>query len=513
MRQNQFKIIFNYLKGTIQMIKLEEVFKRSGVPTHTFVEPLEYKSLLVSIRTPGRATIIEGPSGIGKTTCVNKIINSLQGEFSNTPLILSGRKNKDLATINNLPSQDNIGLVIIDDFHRLSEDIKNQLADYIKILADEEDENNKIIIIGINKAGQSLLNYAIDLTGRIDTISFEANPIEKIQDLIELGERALNISINIKDEIAQDAEGSFHLAQMLCHEACIEAGILEKSETFKHTTLSMETIRQRVLKELDKTFFERAKLFATGPRLRRAGRTPYLRLLKWLSETKDWTLNVYDCMRENPEHKNSIGQIVDKNYLNNFLLEKIELQDVLHFEQTTGVLAIEDPKFFYYIKNILWSKFAEKVGYKAFEYDKTYDFALSFAGENRDVAELLYEKLSELEFSVFYDLNEQHRILSSNVEDYLAPIYSSEATYIIVLLGPEYPVKIWTKFESEQFKSRFGENAIIPIWFSDARPSIFDTTRQYGGMTLDTSKDFDKQVEKIVDTLYKKIEEKKYGLN
>ncbi len=38
--------------------------------THTFVEPVEYRDLLLNLRTPGRGLVIEGPSGIGKTTAV-----------------------------------------------------------------------------------------------------------------------------------------------------------------------------------------------------------------------------------------------------------------------------------------------------------------------------------------------------------------------------------------------------------------------------------------------------------
>lgn len=75
------------------MKRLEDVFKRSGVPTYTFVEPTEYKSLLVSIRTPGRGTIVEGPSGIGKTTRVLRVIDSLGGDIPVTKL--SGRNPDD----------------------------------------------------------------------------------------------------------------------------------------------------------------------------------------------------------------------------------------------------------------------------------------------------------------------------------------------------------------------------------------------------------------------------------
>jgi len=178
---------------------LEEVFKRSGMPTYTFVEPAEYKGLLVSIRTNGRGTIVEGPSGIGKTTSVLRIIRSLGTNIAVTEL--SGRRPDDYDLIAALPEMGDIGLVLIDDFHRLPDPTKFLLADYIKLLADREDVKSKIVVVGINKAGQSLINYANDLTGRIDTISFEANPDDKVEELIALGESALNIEINIKNDI------------------------------------------------------------------------------------------------------------------------------------------------------------------------------------------------------------------------------------------------------------------------------------------------------------------------
>src|SRR5690606_6341357 len=128
-------------------------------------------------RTPGRGTIVEGPSGIGKTTSALRIIESITKDRVVTSL--SGRNPDDYDLIASLPEMGDLGIVLIDDFHRLPDKTKFVLADYIKLLADTENNRSKIIIVGINKAGQSLLNYASDLTGRIDTITFEANPEEK----------------------------------------------------------------------------------------------------------------------------------------------------------------------------------------------------------------------------------------------------------------------------------------------------------------------------------------------
>jgi MoxR-like ATPase len=81
--------------------KLEEVFKLSGVPTFTFVPPLEYSKLLVALRTKGRGVIIEGPSGIGKTTSVDKALEELG--LSNRALRLTSRKREDAELIHELP--------------------------------------------------------------------------------------------------------------------------------------------------------------------------------------------------------------------------------------------------------------------------------------------------------------------------------------------------------------------------------------------------------------------------
>jgi hypothetical protein len=114
-----------------------------------------------------------------------------------------------------------------------------------------------------------------------------------------------------------------------------------------------------------------------------------------------------------------------------------------------------------------------------------------------------------MEFEVFYDYNEQHRILAEDVEDYLRPIYQSDAEFVVALLGPDFPKRIWTKFESEQFRKRFKSNAVIPIWFDSAPPGLFDESSRVGGITLDRTKSLPPQTEHIADLLRRKIAEKR----
>ena len=491
------------------MPRIDEVFKKSGVPTHTFVAPAEYERVLVTLRTPGRCMIIEGPSGIGKTSCVK--ISLGDAGLTDSCLFLSARKPADIDLIKALPTMRSIGVVVVDDFHRLPTAAKQQLTDFVKTLADEEDESSKVILIGINRAGQTLVEYATDVLHRVEVVHVGRTNVERLQQMIALGERALNCSLAISHEISEEAEGSFAMAQVLCHEACLQTKLLETHNGVepKRINVSLPSIREAVITDLAPRFFPLARDFATGNKLRREGRAPYLNLLRWLSQTPEGALDTKEAIAVNPKLKGSITQVLDKGHLNTLIDANAHIGELIHYEPKTELLTTEDPKFLYFIRHLIWSKFAKQVGYFSIDFDSQYDFALSFAGEDRTLAEAIYRELSAREISVFYDKNEQHRILANDVEEYLAPIYRSESKFVVVLLSREYPKKIWTKFESDQFKQRFGEHSVVPIWFTDAAPGGFDETRKIGGMTFDPKGDFSTQVQKIVETLSAKLAEER----
>ena len=245
--------------------------------------------------------------------------------------------------------------------------------------------------------------------------------------------------------------------------------------------------------------------------MKREGRAPYLHILRWLAEGTEWTLTLRDTLRLHPGMRGSVGQVVDKGYLKQLVESDQELLAVLHYDSDAAQLTVEDPQFIFYIRNIPWREFAERIGFVGIDFPHKYDFALSFAGEDRSVAEMLFRSLEEEQVEVFYDNNEQYRILATDIEEYLRPIYQSEARFVVALLGPSYPKKIWTKFESDQFKSRFGQEAVIPIWFTTAPTGIFDESRRFGGLVFDPGGDIAAQVNEISELLIKKYSASRGG--
>lgn len=484
---------------------LEDVFKTGGVPTHTFVKPQEYTKLLVSLRSPGRGLIIEGPSGIGKTTAVEKALSDLNFESSVTKL--TARKPDDVEYIMNLPTMGDSGVVIVDDFHRLPRDARTELADFLKVLADTEDTGTKLIVVGINRAGQRLLETAHDLVNRVDIIPFEANPEHKVQELIAKGEHALNIKINIADGIIREARGSFYIAQMLCHEVCIRSEITERQDTERTTEVSLESVRSDVWQRLSLVFDQRCRDFCRGTKMKKQGRAPYLHILKWLATGTEWTLNLREEKKRHISMEGSVGQVVDKGFLRQLMDGNPDIQKVLHFDEHSTHITVNDPQFMFYIRNIPWRTFARDLGFVSVNFRNRYDFALSFSGADRELAQAIATALMEAETEVFYDFNEQHRILAEDIEEYLRPIYESEAAFIICILSQSYPERIWTRFESDAFRSRLVEGAVIAIRFKGEPASVFDKTGRYGSLQYDPEQERGPQVERMVATLLRKLEE------
>jgi hypothetical protein len=482
--------------------RLEDVFKLSGLPTYTFVEPEEYGRLQVALRTPGRGVVIEGPSGIGKTTAVTKALADLPN--GDSVLKLNARRREDREIVQALPEIGS-GLIVIDDFHRLGDETKSSIADYLKLLADEEDADVKIIIIGINRAGESLINLAGDLLGRIDVIRFTPNTVERLQRLVNEGGEALNLTLPAA-EIAKRSTGSFHVAQLLCHSACLYAGMearqIQRAEIPKEF---VPNVIERVMDDLAMRYMEIAMTFATGPRLSREGRAPYLHILRWLSEQVEWTLSLDRELLKHAELRSSVAALLSGGHISDYLEKNPEVGDLIHFDERTHILAVEDPKFFFFIKNLTWGKFADRVGFLKLGFTTRYDFALSFAGADRPYAKLIFDALVDREFAVFYDANEQSRIMAADLEEYLAPIYKSEATFVICLLGKDYPQRVWTRFESNQFKSRFGAESVIPVGFVGSEPGIFDETWKIGGFYFRPDKPIADQAEFLADLLQKKL--------
>ena len=106
-------------------------------------------------------------------------------------------------------------------------------------------------------------------------------------------------------------------------------------------------------------------------------------------------------------------------------------------------------------------------GFRESSKDYEWDFALSFAGENRDLARCIAENLEILDARVFFDEYFEVNFLGRAWSSEFRKIFSDTSRLVICLLDRYHREKIWPTFERECFQPRVGEGDVIPIFLDD----------------------------------------------
>lgn len=108
-----------------------------------------------------------------------------------------------------------------------------------------------------------------------------------------------------------------------------------------------------------------------------------------------------------------------------------------------------------------------------------YDIAISFAGEDRDVAAQIAAGLDTAGVNVFYDEYEKADLWGKDLYEYLADIYANHARFCIMLLSQNYERKLWTNHERKNAQARAfqeKEEYILPVKLDDTQiPGIRPT--------------------------------------
>lgn len=108
-----------------------------------------------------------------------------------------------------------------------------------------------------------------------------------------------------------------------------------------------------------------------------------------------------------------------------------------------------------------------------------YDVALSFAGEDRDLASALAHALRRRSIEVFFDEFEKSQLWGKNLYEFLSEVYSSKARFCVMFISEAYTKKAWTKLERQSAQSRAlneDREYILPLRLDDTKvPGILST--------------------------------------
>ena len=104
----------------------------------------------------------------------------------------------------------------------------------------------------------------------------------------------------------------------------------------------------------------------------------------------------------------------------------------------------------------------------AYDTPEMYDFAFSFAGEDRKTVELIKNYLTKQNYTVFYDNDFQYDLVGKDLYSYLREIYKNKCKFVVCFISENYAKKIWTNLEFTAVKERlmstfFASDFLIPI--------------------------------------------------
>ena len=466
----QWRTIFSRLvlgnsERSILNYNVEEVYLTQGVPEFTFVRPPNYNELLVDMRTPGKPVILEGQSGTGKTTTARKILaTSLNAD---TFKYLSARKSEDMAAILSVASGKATGAFIIDDFHRLDSQIQTQIADVIKIAAEEANQElfPKIVIIGINRVGSELIGLVHDVAKRCGIHRILPATKEMVNELVAQGESRLNVRLEAADFIYLESRGDYWLTQTLCQTICLANNVLETEHESRTLTFDPADIRSRMATRLESAYYNTVKEFARGKRFRPTN-DPYFKLLRAISQQESSLVDLNDLARQDSEVRGSINNIKDER-LSLLLNSKPICAQYFYYNAESKNFAIEDPALFYYLRNVNWERLRRDCGFRLDNGQYEFDIALSFAGENRDLARMIAQQLQDLDCNVFFDEVYEVNYLGKALRKQLTAIFADMSRFVVPLLDANHAEKIWPTFERETFAPRVLDEAVIPVFLDE----------------------------------------------
>jgi len=130
-----------------------------------------------------------------------------------------------------------------------------------------------------------------------------------------------------------------------------------------------------------------------------------------------------------------------------------------------------------------------------------YDIVLSFAGENRNLAEKIYNILIQNGIRVFYDKDQD--LWGKKLYHELSKIYENESIYGLSIISKYYKKKNWTKLELDSMQAReFSEEKeyILTIKLDDTKiPGIHKTRGFIDGRTNSPEQIAQKIVQKVKD--------------
>lgn len=418
-------------KGTTasEQLTIDHIFRADGDPEYTFVEPEQLPRIQIELAAMGRGLIVEGPSKVGKSTAVRRALRELRQDDSMCQWLdgkLMPTKEELEARLRSMAAGQGPTHLIIDDFHRITDiPLRQLVADYMKVLADQSKPRSKITLIGINPLGTSLTDLLPDLEGRYWLIQMDRpQPDTKIAELITRGEERANVRFKLKDEIIREANGNFYIAQLLCREAAL-AVVKVIPDELVDILVGLGAILDAIVGQFRQTYHRPLCNFAAFDERvpPRGGCLALLWLLSHPSDDRDGHVSIERARLRYPSVEDHLKWLGSSN-LRACFQQNPRLRDLLFYDRSAGRLSLEDPRLRFYLRRLDWDELSTASGHSGVRFNSNDgpifpsrgDAAQVGIGVPRNPRESVVLHLSDLHFTRAQD-DQAMRLYSPLAQD------------------------------------------------------------------------------------------------
>lgn len=509
------------VSSDFRIYQLSDVFNEAKVPVLTFVPPKDFNDLVGSLKTPGKHVTLSGPSGGGKTTLAEKALEKagigtggyywISGrDYAQKQLLidtLSSAFSCDCTEAETLGYLKAAGILVIDDFHHLQKSVRDEIGLKLKRWGEL---GIRVFVVGIAGLNKALLDLDSELAIRNDSYEMGTQNNEFIESVIKLGEDALhfNFTPECKRRFISASLGVPSAIQLICRVACTRSDLFETCRASRVIDVSMEEIKDAVLRNYKTKFQNRLIGLAKGKQQARSVHNTYFEIVKQICTLEVSEIPISELYSRivkpvaDPIERNKKSTSF-YNCLNNLseVLTQRGLDDAIYYNQQASLISIEDPSFRLYLTLADLGEIERSVRVRRTRFP--WDVAISFAGEDRVIVEQFRELMNAAGYTTFYDFDEQHKLWGENLRRKLGDVYAHDAQFMVVFLSSSYPDKDWTRFELEigrEAKTKRTDTYLLPVIVDHVH--VVGIASDVGHVDLRRS-----SIRDVAELLIKKIEE------
>ena len=281
--------------------------------------------------------------------------------------------------------------------------------------------------------GSTLIQLVPDIAKRMGIHRIQTGSASQIDLLIQEGCAKLGIKIATSGAIFLESQGDYWLTQQLCQTICTMNDVLQTVDTPRTLSFDTAALRKKVVDRLSSAFYPAVKEFCRGVRFR-PNNDPYLKLLRKIGQQESSVVDLNEIANSHEDVRGSVNNIKERR-LAILLRDKPVCGRHFFYNPETKNFAIEDPALFYFLKHLDWTKLRQDCGFKATSRDTEYDFALSFAGENRELARYVAEQLGTLDVHVFFDEHFEANFLGRAWSAQFERIFGRDSRLVVCIFG------------------------------------------------------------------------------